>query len=175
MNKSLEYSTSKGTILADRGPRNMVPAHNYLSGTGKSINWRGPAYYVPSERRWVMQDQYRSLPRRTCRDAIYFESEDDWVTWRSKNDKPNPPAGISNAAFVMNQPGVPVSTLLPSQLGAMNRKWSGAGYFVPTSNTWFHDTTNPWLPKDSQQFYNEEDWLKFKYMCDRPSISRKEY
>ena len=52
MDKGLEYSTSRGTILAERGPRNMVPPANYPSGTGKSIVWSGAAYYVPSENRY---------------------------------------------------------------------------------------------------------------------------
>ena len=51
MDKGLEYSTSRGATLSSRGPRNMVPVHNYLAGTGKSIAWRGAAYYVPSENR----------------------------------------------------------------------------------------------------------------------------
>ena len=71
----------------------MVPAHNYLSGTGKSHVFYGPAYYVPSENRWITQEKYRSLPRETRRDAILFESEDDWVAWKIKNDKPHPPSG----------------------------------------------------------------------------------
>ena len=93
MNKELEYSSSLGTNLFDRGPRNMVPKHNYPSGTGKSHVFYGPAYYVPSENRWITQDKYRSLPRETRRDAILFESEDDWVAWKIKNDKPHPPSG----------------------------------------------------------------------------------
>ena len=93
MNKALEYSTSSGSILAERGPRNMVPVHNYPDGTGKSHVFYGAAYYVPSENRWITQDKFRSLPREARRDAILFESEDDWVAWKSKNDKPHPSSG----------------------------------------------------------------------------------
>jgi hypothetical protein len=31
----------------------MVPVHNYPAGVGKSHAWRGAAYYVPSENRFV--------------------------------------------------------------------------------------------------------------------------
>ena len=94
MEKSLEYSTSKGTNLVERGPRNMVPAHNYLDGTGKSHVFYGAAYYVPSENRWITQENYKNLPREARRDAILFDSEDEWVAWKIKNDKPHQPSGI---------------------------------------------------------------------------------
>ena len=94
MDKGLEYSTSKGTNLVERGPRNMVPVHNYLDGTGKSHVFYGAAYYVPSENRWITQEKYKNLPREARRDAILFESEDEWVAWKIKNDKPNQPSGI---------------------------------------------------------------------------------
>lgn len=64
--------------------------------------------------------------------------------------------------------GVPVPTLLPSQSSAWNRKWNGAGYFLPSGNKWFRDQDRPGIPKDSQLFYNEEDWIKFKHMTDNP-------
>ncbi|WAQ93876.1 hypothetical protein MAR_006347 [Mya arenaria] len=102
MNKGLEYSTSHGSILAERGPRNMVPLNNYPAGTGKSIVWTGAAYYVPSENRWISQHNYRSLPREARRDAIYFEREDDWVSWKIKNDKPHPPSARGSRESLFN-------------------------------------------------------------------------
>ena len=94
MEKSLEYSTSKGDNLVARGPRNMVPVHNYLDGTGKSHVFYGAAYYVLSENRWITQEKYKNLPREARRDAILFDSEDEWVAWKIKNDKPHQPSGI---------------------------------------------------------------------------------
>ncbi|XP_052809676.1 uncharacterized protein LOC128238136 [Mya arenaria] len=172
MNKGLEYSTSHGSILAERGPRNMVPLNNYPAGTGKSIVWTGAAYYVPSENRWISQHNYRSLPREARRDAIYFEREDDWVSWKIKNDKPHPPSGISMSGVPTSYTGVPVPTLLPWKVDAINRPWNGAGHFLPTGNKWFHDTDSPGLPRESLQFYNEEDWMKFKYMVNNPSMPK---
>ena len=69
--------------------------------------------------------------------------------------------------------GVPVPTLLPWKRCAVDRPWSGAGYFAPSSNKWFHDTDSPGLPKESMLFYNEEDWIKFKYMCQNPEMNKK--
>jgi len=66
--------------------------------------------------------------------------------------------------------GVPVPTLLPSKVCAINRPWSGAGNFVPTTNRWFHDHDCPGLPAETLHFYNEEDWIKFKYMCENPAM-----
>ncbi|KAH3718276.1 uncharacterized protein LOC127856636 [Dreissena polymorpha] len=172
MEKGLEYSTSRGSILAERGPRNMVPLNNYLAGTGKSIVWMGAAYYVPSENRWIQQHEYRTLPREARRDAIYFESEDDWVAWKDRRDRPSHPSGISMSGYPTAYTGVPVPTLLPSKVNAINRRWSGAGYFTPSSNRWFHDTDSPGLPRESLQFYNEEDWLKFKYMVANPNMRK---
>ena len=71
----------------------MVPVHNYLDGTGKSHVFYGAAYYVPSENRWITQEKYKNLPREARRDAILFDSEDEWVAWKIKNDKPHQPSG----------------------------------------------------------------------------------
>ena len=106
MEKQLEYSTSKGSYLADRGPRNMVPVHNYPAGRGKSHVYYGPAWYVPSENRWIKQHEYRALPRESRRDAIYFESEEDWVEWKIKSDKPHPPSG--KLTFINHEPFNPL-------------------------------------------------------------------
>lgn len=172
MNKELEYSSSLGTTLSSRGPRNMVPLDNYLAGTGKSHVYYGPGYYVPSENRWITQDKYRSLPRETCRDAILFESEEDFVAWKIQTDKPRMPSGISMSGYPRSYTGVPVPTLLPSKVCAVDRRWSGAGYFVPSTNRWFHDTDSPGIPRESMHFYNEEDWIKFKYICENPSVRK---
>jgi hypothetical protein len=37
--------------------------------------------------------EYRSIPRETKRDAILFESEDEWVTFQRKRDAEHPPSG----------------------------------------------------------------------------------
>ena len=100
----IEYSTSVGTRLFDRGPRNMVPVHNYLAGTGKSLAYEGPGYYVPSERRWVSHANFRSLPRQTRRDCILFESEEDWRTWQARRDKEPAPSGRDSTEYNYSHP-----------------------------------------------------------------------
>ena len=89
-----KYSTSKGTFLHERGTRNPVPTDNYFSGDVKSLNYQGPGYYVPSELRWISYHNYRSLPPETRRDAILFESEDDWVAFLRKRDTAKQPPGM---------------------------------------------------------------------------------
>lgn len=84
-----EYGTSAGTRLFDRGPYNSTPMDNYPSGNGKSMIWRGPSHYVPSERRWEDYQQYRSLPRDTRRDAKEMQSEDQWVNFMRQRDTPS--------------------------------------------------------------------------------------
>lgn len=84
-----EYGTSAGTRLFDRGPYNSTPVDNYPSGDGKSMIWRGPSHYVPSERRWTDYHQYRSLPRDTRRDAKEMQSEDQWVDFMRQRDTPS--------------------------------------------------------------------------------------
>ena len=80
--------------------------------------------------------------------------------------------GVSMSGYPRDFTGVPVPTILPSKLDAIGRQWSGAGYFVPTSNRWIHDTDCPGIPMEALQFYNEEDWIKFKYMCEKESIAK---
>lgn len=68
--------------------------------------------------------------------------------------------------------GIAVPNLLPSQTTAWNRKWNGAGYFLPSGDKWFHDHDSPAIPTESRLFYNEEDWVKYKYMADNPCLPR---
>ncbi|KAK3591972.1 hypothetical protein CHS0354_031480 [Potamilus streckersoni] len=167
-----EYSTGLGTNLAARGPRNMVPLHNYLSGDGKSHVYKGPGYYVPSERRWISYDMVRALPRETRRDAILFESEDEWRTWQGRRDKPHSSSGLSMSGYPRDFTGVPVPTLLPYKTFGFNRPWNGAGYFVPSTNRWFRDQDSPGIPNEAMLFYNEEDWMKYKYMQEKPDFPK---
>lgn len=88
-----EYGTSAGTNVRLRGPYNATPVNNYLAGDGKSHVYMGPAYYVPSENRWIKFHEYRSIPRETRRDAILMESEEQWVAYQRKRDKATQPGG----------------------------------------------------------------------------------
>lgn len=88
-----EYGTSAGTNVRLRGPYNSTPVNNYLAGDGKSHVYMGPAYYVPSENRWIKFHEYRSIPRETRRDAILMESEEQWVAYQRKRDKATQPGG----------------------------------------------------------------------------------
>ena len=69
-------------------PYCSTPTHNYFSGDVKSTVWSSPQYYVPSERNWITYHGYRHLPSTTKRDAIDFQSEDDWVSFMRKRDTP---------------------------------------------------------------------------------------
>lgn len=69
--------------------------------------------------------------------------------------------------------GVPVPTLLPWRENAWTKNWSGSGYFLPSGNKWFHDQDSPAIPRESLMFYNEEDWIKFKYMTENQSMAPK--
>ncbi|XP_076461083.1 uncharacterized protein LOC143293754 [Babylonia areolata] len=165
------YGTSKGVFLNRRGYFNHVPVHNYLSGDGKSHVYMGPGYYVPSERAWLTFAEYRSLPRETRRDAILMESEDQWREFQLKRDKVHQPSGIS----LSGQPDLyrrnPLPQLVPFRTKAWIRKWDGPGYFYPPSDTWVHEQFGPGVPRDSYRFHNEEDWIKFKYMSETPTLN----
>lgn len=87
------HGTSRGEFLNQRGYFNPVPVDNYLSGDGKSHVYRGPGYYIPSERRWVTFVDYHSLPTETRRDAILMESEDQWREFQQKRDMKSFPMG----------------------------------------------------------------------------------
>lgn len=84
-----EYTHSKGSILVERGPYRAIPENNYLSGTGMSHVWTGVGHYVPSSRGWIPIHKYHSLPRETRRDAIYMESEDQYVSFVKNRDTPS--------------------------------------------------------------------------------------
>ena len=99
-----EYGTSAGTNVRLRGPHNSTPLNNYLAGDGKSHVYRGPAYYVPSENRWIRFHEYRSLPRETKRDAILMESEEQWVAYQRKRDRETQPGGKTAPAFPLLSP-----------------------------------------------------------------------
>jgi hypothetical protein len=66
--------------------------------------------------------------------------------------------------------GVPVPTLLPWRKDAWTKSWTGSGYFLPSGNKWFHDQDSPAIPRESLMFYNEEDWIKFKFMTENQSL-----
>ena len=67
-----------------------TPYNNYFAGDGKSMVYEGPGYYVPSERgNWIKQHDYRSLPRETKRDAIDFQSEEQFVEFMRQRDTPS--------------------------------------------------------------------------------------
>ncbi|XP_041365604.1 uncharacterized protein LOC121380719 [Gigantopelta aegis] len=164
-----QYSTSKGTFLHERGPRNPVPTDNYFSGDGKSYTYQGPAYYVPSELRWISYHEYRSLPLETRRDAILFESEDDWVAFLRKRDKAKQPPVFSMKGL-RTTTGIPVAQALPYQESGWLRHWSGPGFYVSPRDKWMHEHVTCGIPMDSYLFYNEEDWLKFKYQVENPQM-----
>ncbi|XP_041365605.1 uncharacterized protein LOC121380720 [Gigantopelta aegis] len=100
-------------------PYYSTPTHNYFSGDIKSRVWTSPRYYVPSERDWICYHDYRSLPSLTKRDAIDFQSEDDWVSFMRKRDTPIglyhkdigiKPCGIPAlrlSGYTRNLPGMP--------------------------------------------------------------------
>ncbi|XP_033761395.1 uncharacterized protein LOC117343171 [Pecten maximus] len=167
----VEYATSGGTNLKERGPYNPTPAENYLSGTGKSHVYRGPGYYIPLNNSWIQYHEYRALPPKTKRDAVLFESEDAWVEYQRKRDTAPKPSGITLSGVPTQYTGVPVPNLLPFQMSAWNRRWDGPGYFLPSGEKWFHDHDSPAIPSESKLFYNEEDWIKYKHMLEKPSMS----
>ena len=68
--------------------------------------------------------------------------------------------------------GVPVPSLTHAQTNAWNRRWKSAGYFSPSTNKWFHDNDSPGIPQESVLFYNEEDWIKYKYMAENPTMTK---
>ncbi|XP_062612089.1 uncharacterized protein LOC134273887 [Saccostrea cucullata] len=131
-----EYGISAGTRLFDRGPHNPIPTHNYLSGGGKSLIWRGPSHYVTSERTWIDQQQYRSLPRDTKRDAKEMQSEDQWVDFMRQRDTPS---GYYHKDIGVLQTGIPECRLfgytrdLPSMppRNLQDISWPKSDAFVP--------------------------------------------
>lgn len=131
-----EYGTGAGTRLFDRGPYNSTPVDNYPSGDGKSMIWRGPSHYVPSERRWTDYHQYRSLPRDTRRDAKEMQSEDQWVDFMRQRDTPS---GYYHKDIGLLQTGVPECRLfgytrdLPSMppRALQDLSWPKSDAFVP--------------------------------------------
>ncbi|CAG5129457.1 unnamed protein product [Candidula unifasciata] len=166
-----QYATSKGQILFERGYWNPMPINTYLSGDGLSHCYRGPAYYVPSERAWVDYKDYHSLPPLTRRDAIHMDSEDKYREFQKKRDSRPHPSGISMSGYPMNFTGVPYPQLVPFQTSAWRRRWNGPGNFVPPGNKWFHE--NPGSLHEAYKFYNEEDYEKFKHLSEKPTCYQK--
>lgn len=70
-------------------PHYSTPANNYFSGEEKSHVWKGASHYVPSERDWISYHDYRHHPRSAKRDAIDFQSEDQYVQFARQRDNPN--------------------------------------------------------------------------------------
>ncbi|KAK3591973.1 hypothetical protein CHS0354_031481 [Potamilus streckersoni] len=85
-------------------PHYSTPSNNYLSGDWKSHVWSGQAHYVPSERAWISYHDSRSLPRETKRDAIEFQSEDEWVAFTRERDTPS---GYYHKNIGLKQSGTP--------------------------------------------------------------------
>ncbi|GAB1603046.1 uncharacterized protein LOC115215480 [Argonauta hians] len=72
-----------------RVPEYHMPTNNYLSGDWKTHNWCGPAYYIPSERRWVAYHNYRTLPELLYRDSQDFTTESEFVDFVRSRDTPS--------------------------------------------------------------------------------------
>ncbi|XP_067650053.1 uncharacterized protein [Haliotis asinina] len=165
-----DLETGKGTMLSERGPHNSVPVDNYPSGDGKSYVYEGSGYYVPSERSWVKYHEYRSIPPSTRRDAILFESEEQWRKYQSQRDSRSAPGGITFTGVPQLRSTTPLSALLPYQRNAWTKPWSGSGFFVAPTDKWIHEQTGPGIPSNAYLFYNEEDWIKFRYQVENPSM-----
>ncbi|ESO97201.1 hypothetical protein LOTGIDRAFT_239167 [Lottia gigantea] len=153
---------------------NSTSLDQYVCNTGSpyqspdnmaSYVFMGPSYYIPGERKWVSVNDYKSLPLQVRRDAILFESE---VEWRKYNQRNTYTPGFSTIGA--KYPSTFTSLSLPQHYQAWNRRWNGSGYFVPTEHAWIREQVGPNIPTDSLLFYNEEDWLKFKYMNENPSM-----
>ena len=70
----------------------------------------------------------------------------------------------------------PLPQLLPFRTKAWLRKWDGAGYFYPPSDTWVHEQLGyeemgPDVPCGAYHFHNEEDWVKFRYRFEKPKVN----
>lgn len=66
----------------------------------------------------------------------------------------------------------PLSALLPYQRSAWTKPWAGSGFYVAPSDKWIHEHTGPGIPSDSYLFYNEEDWIKFRYQVENPAMKK---
>ncbi|CAH8448249.1 unnamed protein product [Dicrocoelium dendriticum] len=55
-----------------------IPSQNYRAGQRKLLNYDGPGWYIPSERRWESYDKHKELPRLTRRDAIDIQKESEF-------------------------------------------------------------------------------------------------
>ncbi|KAK6166280.1 hypothetical protein SNE40_023015 [Patella caerulea] len=162
--QSSQQSTAIGTPLYGQTTRTSEP--NYPLD-GKSYVFTGPSYYVPAERRWLSINDYRTLPIETRRDAILFESENEWRKYR---ESPGIWSNSSLSDIPAKYPTAHTSVLLPYQRTAWSRGWDGSGFFVPSTNAWIHEQIGPNIPTESLLFYNEEDWMKFKYMAENPVL-----
>ncbi|XP_014778569.1 uncharacterized protein LOC106875102 [Octopus bimaculoides] len=83
------FSPAGVTPSGAKVPEYHMPTNNYLSGDWKSHNWRGPAYYVPSERRWIAYHNYRTLPDLIKRDSMDIQCEDQYVDFVRTRDTPS--------------------------------------------------------------------------------------
>ncbi|PAA74522.1 hypothetical protein BOX15_Mlig032686g1 [Macrostomum lignano] len=129
-----KYSTDP----AFTGPKIVTPPNNYLSGNGKSEVYQGAGWYVPSERRWQRYHEYTALPSSSRRDAIDFQSEDDFVQFRQARDRPRAPmltsyipgekpADLKLTGYRREDSVVPEH----SQFSTYERfpRWQGSGYY----------------------------------------------
>merc|ERR1712050_132133 len=121
------------------GQKIIAPTHNYLSGDWKSQTYEGPAYCVPSERRWIQYHEYMHIPNEARRDAIDMQSEDQWVDFCRHRDAPRGsllrPAGIGHSGYPkLNQFGYTRDpSVYPEHTQfvppARFPQWNGPGYY----------------------------------------------
>lgn len=83
------HSTTGVTPAGARVPEYVMPKNDILSGDWKSHVWRGPAHYIPSERRWIAYHNYRCLPLLAKRDAKDLQSETEYVDFIRSVDTPS--------------------------------------------------------------------------------------
>ncbi|KAL5007627.1 hypothetical protein ScPMuIL_016433 [Solemya velum] len=126
--------------------------------------YKGPGYYIPTEKRWVDSGEYSALTPETKLRAVRVESREKWRELQ-RNDL------LTSASIERERhTRVPFQFLIPGKRTPWDRPWNGAGYYAPSTEKWFRDLDTPALPKEAIFFHNEEDWLKFKYMSERPCL-----
>ncbi|XP_074650774.1 uncharacterized protein LOC141905697 [Tubulanus polymorphus] len=123
------------------------PSPYKTSRDGMSHLWRGPAFYTRELRRYTTLDETLN-PATLPQDVSAMATR-------------NPSRSVTK---------VPGAIQAMSAGDAWNRNWSGSGFYSPQNHVWTREMVNIGIPSDSRLMINEEDWLKYKFMCGHPTM-----
>ncbi|KAF5396763.1 hypothetical protein PHET_10333 [Paragonimus heterotremus] len=134
------------------GVQNQGTFHEYHHTRGAvSHHWKGPSYYMKApQSRYLHLNEYDNSQEQ----ELELNRFNHWCRY------------------------FPPEQRVAHAHDPMNLEWpQHAVFYSAHHNKWLNEHADTLIPRDARLFYNEEDWLKYKYMvetADLPGLNLSE-